>query len=344
MSSSSARRVSVIVPTRDRPDLLREALASIRALEGSDLTFEILVGDNGSQVETRAVAEAFGARYLHTERAGAGAARNVALRAATAPYLAFLDDDDLWLPAHVRKHVALLDSHPDLSAVVGQVISTDSNRIPIGEPWPAVLPDDGALFLTMIAGYFPQIGATVTRASMRDDNGEFDESLIGDQDWDWHLRMAAHHRIGFVADPCVLFRQRPPGSYDALQLKRVGYTRRVFLRHAVPAWRLWPSPRAFIRAYGTCLGHYYSYFVNAAFERAQRGERAMALQAAAGAFRVGPARSIWDALTETPLRAALLAASRGETAHHAPGSPVAAPAPYRDGATGSPNLRDQGRR
>ena len=45
------RKVSVIVPTCDRPMLLREALASIRALEGHDLTFEILVCDNGTVPE-----------------------------------------------------------------------------------------------------------------------------------------------------------------------------------------------------------------------------------------------------------------------------------------------------
>ena len=39
--------VSVVVPTCNRASLLREALASIRALEGPDLTFEIIVGDNG---------------------------------------------------------------------------------------------------------------------------------------------------------------------------------------------------------------------------------------------------------------------------------------------------------
>ena len=46
--SASPKRVSVIVPTRNRPLLLREALASIRKLEGSDLQFEIIVGDNGN--------------------------------------------------------------------------------------------------------------------------------------------------------------------------------------------------------------------------------------------------------------------------------------------------------
>ena len=109
---AAQRKVSVIVPTCDRPALLRQALKSIRALEGPDLTFEILVGDNGSVPETAAVADEFGAIYLKTATRGASASRNVGLRAATGEYLAFLDDDDVWLAGNIRPHLKLLDANP----------------------------------------------------------------------------------------------------------------------------------------------------------------------------------------------------------------------------------------
>ena len=76
--------VSVVVPTRDRPTLLREALQSIRTLERNGVLFEIIVGDNGTSAETRLVAEAFNAVYLHTSKNGSAAARNIAMSAATA--------------------------------------------------------------------------------------------------------------------------------------------------------------------------------------------------------------------------------------------------------------------
>ena len=109
MITAPKPKVSVIVPTCDRPALLRQALASIRALEAPDLTFEILVGDNGSDRETPAVAEEFGAVYLKALTRGPSAARNVGLRAATGHFVAFLDDDDVWLPGNVRPHIAQLD-------------------------------------------------------------------------------------------------------------------------------------------------------------------------------------------------------------------------------------------
>ena len=58
------RRVSVIVPTRDRPAMLRQALASIRAQEGEKYAFEILLGDNGGLPETKKIAAEYGAVHL----------------------------------------------------------------------------------------------------------------------------------------------------------------------------------------------------------------------------------------------------------------------------------------
>ena len=162
---TEAKRVSVVVPTRDRPELLREALQSIRALERDGVRFEIIVGDNGTSEDTRKVAEAFDAVYLHTSTSGAAAARNIAMAAATADYIAFLDDDDVWIADHIHGHLALLAANPDLDMVSGQIVNTDPQRRPIYGPWPEQWPENRSdLLRFMMSGYFPQIGATVVRA------------------------------------------------------------------------------------------------------------------------------------------------------------------------------------
>jgi glycosyltransferase involved in cell wall biosynthesis len=306
MEHQKVHRVSVIVPTCDRPTLLGEALASIRALEGPDLSFEIIVGDNGSIPETRTVAEAHGAVYLRAERRGAGAARNVALMAATGDYLAFLDDDDVWLPGNIRTHVALLEAQPELEAAVGQVLMTESDLRPIGVPWPNDPGRGDRVVLAMLSGYYPQIGALVVRARVRDEIGLFDETLLGDQDWDWQIRIARRRKVGFVAVPSVLFRQRPAGSYDALRLRRLAFGRRVFFRHALPEWRIWGSPLRFMHAYRDVMWQYFEYFVEAAVTRAELGEREATLRAIMGAFRVFPIRTAFHLLGPRPLRKAFL--------------------------------------
>ena len=192
---TQAKRVSVVVPTRDRAELLREALQSIRALERDGVRFEIIVGDNGTSPDTRKVVEAFDAIYLHTSKSGAAAARNIAMRAATADYIAFLDDDDVWTSNHIHGHLALLAANPDLDMVLGQITNTDPQRRPTFGPWPDQLPEGRSdLLKFMMSGYFPQIGATVVRARVRETVGFFNEDFIGGQDWDWQLRIARQAR------------------------------------------------------------------------------------------------------------------------------------------------------
>ena len=196
-------RVSIVVPTRDRPKLLEEALQSIRLLERDGVFFEIIVADNGSATETRQIAAAFDAVYLYTKKAGSGAARNVAMCAATGDYIAFLDDDDLWTSNHIHEHLKLFANHPEIDMVVAQIINTDTERRATFGPWPAQLPEGRQLIRLMLSGYFPQIGATVVRAGVRETIGLFNEDLIGGQDWDWQLRVARRHGVGFVEQPCV---------------------------------------------------------------------------------------------------------------------------------------------
>lgn len=303
------RLVSVIVPTRDRPDTLRQALASIRALEADDLTFEILVGDNGTDPETRKVASDFAAIHLPVKEKGAAAARNAGLKAATGEFLAFLDDDDVWLPTHVRSHLKIFDERPEIEVVLAQVIAVDNDLRELDEPWPVRAPiEPDALVKAMLSGYYPQIGATMVRASIRDAVGPMDLSLLGDQDWDWQLRVARRRKLTYLKLPCVLFRQRPPGSYDALRFRRLGYGRKVFLRHALPEWRLWGSPKAMMNSYRDVVWQYFEYFRDAAIERAAAGaDRGEVWRAIWGAFRALPLRTTFHLVGPRPLRKAMFA-------------------------------------
>jgi glycosyltransferase involved in cell wall biosynthesis len=300
------RRVSVVVPTRNRPDTLRQALASIRALEADDITFEILVGDNGDDPRTRAVCTEFGAKHLPVSEAGAGAARNAGLFAATGELIAFLDDDDVWMANHLRPHLAVLDARPEIEAVMARVMAVDDDLREIAGPWPWTICAEGDESVrTMLSGYYPQIGATIVRQSVRDEVGAFDVALLGDQDWDWQLRVARRRKTAYIADPCVLFRQRPPGTFDALRFRRLGFGRRVFLRHAIPERRVWPSFRAVTNSYRDVLWHYYEYFVEAATERAEKGEPGV-WRAIWGAWRTFPLRATYQLLAPKPLRKAML--------------------------------------
>ncbi len=306
--SQAPTLISVIVPTRDRPALLREALASVRAVESETLTFEIFVGDNGVDPASKDAAEAYGARHIKVERNGAGAARNAGLKAATGEFIAFLDDDDVWLPANIANHVAMLRGAPDLEAVMGQIVTTDMDLKPAGEPWPEQGKTGDKLVHAMLSGYYPQLGGTLVRADVAREVGLFDETLLGDQDWDWQLRIARRRKVGFTPTPSVLFRQRPPGSFDKLRIMRLRFARTVFLRHAMPEWRVFGHPLAIMNGYTLTMRQYFDYFVDAAVSRADIGERSGARAAIAGAFKVFPGRTVFHLLLKPRLRGAALRA------------------------------------
>lgn len=90
--------ISVIIPTFNRADFLREALASLAAQKFKD--FETIVVDDGSEEDIEAVARSCGfpVQYLSLRNSGQGVARNAGVGAARGDYITFLDSDDLWFP------------------------------------------------------------------------------------------------------------------------------------------------------------------------------------------------------------------------------------------------------
>ena len=108
-------KVSVIVPTFDRVAVLREAVESVLAQTHRDL--EVVVVDDGSTDATPELVAAFAAgdarvRYERQANAGAAAARNTGLAAASGDFVAFLDSDDSWVPWHLSLMLAGLERYP----------------------------------------------------------------------------------------------------------------------------------------------------------------------------------------------------------------------------------------
>src|SRR5262245_46961170 len=110
-------KVSVIIPTHNRADFLRDAIFSV--LNQTFQDFEIIVVDDASTDNTSEVIGAFNderIRYLrHDTNKGGSAARNTGILNSQCDYIAFLDDDDQWLPEKLAKQVdTLIASPPDV--------------------------------------------------------------------------------------------------------------------------------------------------------------------------------------------------------------------------------------
>ncbi len=107
-------KASVIIPTYNNSCLLRDTLRSLTRQRMDPGDFELIVADDGSSDDTRAVAESFSAKYHYQEDLGfrAGTARNAGARLALAPVLVFLDTGMVAGPDYVARHLAAHESGP----------------------------------------------------------------------------------------------------------------------------------------------------------------------------------------------------------------------------------------
>lgn len=126
MNVSSPPRVSVILPTHNRPDLLREALTSVR-----DQTFtnwEAVIIDDASNPEVALNQEDARTRILrHDNAQGGAAAKNTGIQHAHGEILAFLDDDDCYAPRYLERALDVFDQHPEIDVVFMGVTWFGSN-------------------------------------------------------------------------------------------------------------------------------------------------------------------------------------------------------------------------
>ena len=112
---TSTPRVSIVIPTLDRPALLAPTLACLTRQTFSDLEV-IVIDDGGTDSDrVRAVAESFSpmVRFIRVTNAGEAAAVNKGIAAARGEYVGFLSDDDAYAPELISQAVAALDENGD---------------------------------------------------------------------------------------------------------------------------------------------------------------------------------------------------------------------------------------
>lgn len=203
--------VTVIVPTRDRADILGVTLRSILAQRG--MAFSVIVVDEASQDATPALLDALArdgaplAVVRHEQPRGLPAARNVGLALATTPWVAFCDDDDVWAPDKLQaQQQALVSARADWS-FVGAVLVDEHLRL-IGHK--RHLPTPNLLNDLHRANVVPGGGSgVVARRSLFDEVGGFDETLLSSEDWDLWIRMAERGSAVGVDRPLVAYRVWP---------------------------------------------------------------------------------------------------------------------------------------
>jgi len=208
----SVPEIDVIIPVYNGEMYLERAVLS--AVRQSLPPARILICDDGSTDATPAIAQRLSQRYpqvehLRLRHGGEGAARNSGIAVSTAPYIAFLDADDVWFPEKLEKLAAIMESSDDHTGAVYSLYTfidefdneiCDEVRVPTA---------DGDIFDILLykGNILPGSPSVVmVRRSVLENVGPFDERLFNGADWDMWLRIAAVCRFEYVSEILVYIR------------------------------------------------------------------------------------------------------------------------------------------
>lgn len=248
--------VSVIVPTLNRPGELGEALASIAAQHdvGASELQVVVVNDGGVDV-TDVVARACGGglavtAVAHPQRRGLPSARNTGLDLARGRYVAFLDDDDVFLPGHLATALQRLErtvgAAGAVEATVAACLVTEqravrAHPVPGAVCWDVPFDPD----LLGVCNLLPVHAAVLRHPGRR---ARFDAALPALEDWDFWLRLTRNHAYRFarLPEPTVIYHRVTTAQSmlnDVVAGARPAAAFSVLVRRI---WRRWPArdPRA----------------------------------------------------------------------------------------------------
>jgi len=220
-----ALKVSVIVPTFNRADLIAQSLESI--LNQSHRPAEVIVVDDGSTDQTQAVVQRFAnsVKYLRIENSGPTRARNVGVEASGSEWIAFCDSDDLWHPEKLAAQVHICEKMPDLQycftnfktvADGAWSVETKFDTSPPGY-WdmPRRELGNGSFAVTVsmfdrLLCHQPIFPSTVLiKRALIDRVGGWDEALgrLLSEDLEFTLRCVVRPPVGVVSQPLVGIRK-----------------------------------------------------------------------------------------------------------------------------------------
>ncbi len=213
-------KVSYIMPAYNAALWIGGAISSVLAQTHPDV--ELIVVDDGSTDETRAIATAFGDRIvlLSQENRGLSSARNLGLAHASGDFIGLCDSDDLLLPNHTSLAIAALRSAPPRSLVTCASLALTNHGLEQFRcfPWGEVRPSRQRE--AIIQANFVSIFSVFPRELVADIGG-FDESMRRCEDWQfWARAILSGWRVVFQPTVSACYRRQGLGLSANLDAMR----------------------------------------------------------------------------------------------------------------------------
>jgi glycosyltransferase involved in cell wall biosynthesis len=237
---------SVVVPVYNGARFLGQALDSARRQTLS--AWECIIVDDGSRDGSYEMALGW-ARcqsnsvkvLMHPDRCTRGVAesRNLGVRESAAPWIAFLDQDDLWSPTKLERQATYIREHPEVPAVgcVPQVLFDGVERLQLIDDWAAMVQSLDAksaenLRLRDFVAVCPFcLSGVVARRSVLLAAGGFDPGLERTSDWLMWARLSVQAPLGMVRERLVVYRVHGRNEVLSVVSEPMGAARAMLEMH-----------------------------------------------------------------------------------------------------------------
>lgn len=201
-------RVSVVIPTYNRQQLVIDAIESVLAQTYSN--FEIIVVDDGSTDATQESIQPYLNRIVYEvqQNKGVAAARNAGLRLAQGELICFLDSDDLWKREKLEKQVQFVDSHPEYGLIATEIQGINAGgEIRGGGKAEIYQIHNGMVADALLFANWIQTSTVMLQRKCLEQTGGFDEDVgqFG-EDWLLWMKVAILFPIYFLPEPLVQYR------------------------------------------------------------------------------------------------------------------------------------------
>lgn len=242
----AAEGISVVVPCFEAAATLERTLASLRAQSYGN--WEAIVVDDGSRDGGAKLAENWAARdrrirVVRQLHAGAAAARNRGLGAASRDWLCFLDADDWLSPRAFERWLAAAARTPEATVLVGRCLRVSQ----AGRTWAWPKRDLTDAFGVLCSECAIPIHSALVRRSAVLAVGGFDETLETNEDWDLWQRIARAGLVFTQTDELVAYYRTRPGSLSRNLEQATANALEVMRRGHAPDPRLPDAPGAYAR-------------------------------------------------------------------------------------------------
>jgi len=213
-------RISVIIPTYNRSEVLERAIKSVLAQTYKN--FELIVVDDGSTDNTSRILTKFGRkiRFFSKLHGGVSSARNFGLEKGEGTWVAFLDSDDYWLPRKLERQMQYIQEHPEIL-----ILQTDEKWIRkerFVNPMKKHQKYSGWIFPQCLPLCIVSPSAVLIHQKIFNDIGVFDENLPVCEDYDLWLRIALKYPIYLLAEKLIV---KTGGHTDQLSRQYWGLDR-----------------------------------------------------------------------------------------------------------------------